>query len=250
MTEGSERIWQEFSLANAYNPAQIHRWRLVRDEVQSVSAGAATIVDLGCGSGALLERLAGVGNATKLIGIDLEPRALALAHERLPLAEFHRADLERPDGFELADLAGRADVVVCSEVLEHLEQPRHALALALRLLRPGGALVVTVPAGPMNAFDRSIGHVRHYSVASLSALLADNGFGVSRSYAWGFPFHTAFRMGIGMAPTVVDSFSDSRMSTSKRMLFRLIGALFWLNLRSRHVGRQLVAAAVRPETTT
>jgi SAM-dependent methyltransferase len=249
VTGANERIWQEYSVANAKNPAQLHRWRLVMREVVAFAGPAPVIVDLGCGSGALLGRLKELRGAT-LIGVDVEPRALEIARAQLPLGRFHRADLDNPNRSELEPLAGGVDIVTCSEVLEHLANPEGALDLAAHLLRPHGTLVVTVPAGPMNAFDRSIGHRRHYSVARLAELLASRGFQVVRCYAWGFPFHTAYRIAVGTLPTVVEGFSDSRITLTKRVIFRLLDLLFYGNVRSRRVGRQLVAVASRRATTT
>jgi 2-polyprenyl-3-methyl-5-hydroxy-6-metoxy-1,4-benzoquinol methylase len=119
VTDPNKRIWHEYSVANAKNPAQLHRWRLIVREVKGAASPGAVIVDLGCGSGALLKRL-GVLDGATLIGVDMEPRALEIARTQVPEAHFYRADLDNVNNRELESLAGRADVVTCSEVLEHL----------------------------------------------------------------------------------------------------------------------------------
>jgi len=244
MTEATERIWGEFSVANERNPAQLHRWRLAVSEVlRSLARRDDVVLDLGCGSGALLERIASRCPDASLIGVDLEPLALEMAKAKLPRARFYEADLNRGECAALGELAGAVGTIVCSEVLEHLASPDRALTLARQLLRADGRIVVTVPSGPMNAFDRSIGHVRHFAVESLEALLISSGFRVERCYRWGFPFHTLYRMGIQLLPGSVDSFSDASMTRSKMAVFAGLDWLFRLNVRSRAVGRQLVAVA-------
>ncbi len=61
-----------------------------------------------------------------------------------------------------------ADFAVCSEVLEHLDDPVLFLKNSAALMSPGCKLIVTVPGGPMSAFDKHIGHRRHFSKLDLS----------------------------------------------------------------------------------
>ena len=64
----------------------------------------------------------------------------------------------------------RADVAVCSEVLEHLNDPATFLRTATAALSPGATFIVTVPGGPRSEFDRLIGHRRHYTPQSIRQL--------------------------------------------------------------------------------
>jgi len=118
--------------------------RLLDDLVGDAGAlKGATVVDLGCGGGLfameLSERGAGV------IGVDLSAGSLAAgraeADRRSANVRFVRADLRR------TPLPSRcADLVLLSDVVEHVDDPRPALREAARLLVPGGALFV-------NTFD-------------------------------------------------------------------------------------------------
>lgn len=242
--EENERLWGRYSLANELSPAQRHRWRLVVRELKGLPE-CAMVVDLGCGSGALLERIGRARPDARLAGIDVEPSALERARRRLPTAQFVRGDLDQDAG-EALSFRGRADAVVCSEVLEHLSAPERALRLARQLLRPGGRLIVTVPAGPMNDFDRSIGHRKHYRLDDLTGLLSREGFEIISAASWGFPFHTLFRIALGAAPSTTGRFTDEKIGLLHRSLFAFLNALFYLNARSSHIGRQLIATARLP----
>ena len=78
---------------------------------------------------------------------------------------------------------------MCAEVLEHLDDDAAAAAELHRVLRPGGLLVVTVPANPYRYdwTDRWAGHRRRYTVPGLAGLLEDAGFASVEVAGWGFP---------------------------------------------------------------
>jgi SAM-dependent methyltransferase len=238
--EENAKLWGNFSLANELSPAQRHRWRLVVRELRGLPK-SAVVVDLGCGSGALLERIGRALPEATLVGLDANPTALAIATKRLPSAQFKVIDLDSEQ--KTPDLRGTADAVVCSEVIEHLETPQRALMLASELLRSGGRLVVTVPAGPMNDFDCAIGHRKHYTVAELTELLSGAGFDEVRAAGWGFPFHTLFRIALAIRPGTTEQFTDEKIGGIHRIVFALLNALFYCNIRSRKLGRQLIATA-------
>jgi len=118
-----------------------------RPDVQRmVPGGARRILDLGCSSGALGAALKAAVPGREVVGLELDPAYAAVARERLDRVE--TVDLERTlattDGAR--DLVGDGyDCVVAADVLEHLREPWTVLASAIGLLRPGGAVVVSLP---------------------------------------------------------------------------------------------------------
>jgi ubiquinone/menaquinone biosynthesis C-methylase UbiE len=133
------------------------------------------VLDLGCGDGPFLVEISALG-ATP-IGVDVADAALARARRRAPDAELHRVE---PDGpLPLPDRS--VDAVWCSETLEHVADTARFLAEARRVLRPGGALAVTVPRvrrlAALLAFERHFpplgDHVRFYTARSLADVLDD-----------------------------------------------------------------------------
>jgi SAM-dependent methyltransferase len=81
------------------------------------------------------------------------------------------------------------DLVCAFEVLEHIRDDRAALADWLHLVRPGGWLLLSVPAGPgrLGSWDALVGHFRRYDRQGLASLLAEAGCSHIQTRLYGFP---------------------------------------------------------------
>ena len=125
----------------------------------------ATIVDLGCSTGYLLEEIRASHPQATLIGIDLVASGLKKAHALVPDARLLQADA---CDLPLAD--GSVDAVVSANLLEHIPDDGRALAEIARVLRPGGPAVLIVPGGPgtYDYYDRFLGHERRYGRGELA----------------------------------------------------------------------------------
>lgn len=121
-------------------------------------------LDLGCGVGANLPVLHAL--AREVIAVDASPEAIRWCHRR-GLTSVRLGDAT---AIELADHS--VDLVTCLDVLEHVDDER-AMAEIRRVLRPGGWLMVTVPAFPhlWNDNDEFARHRRRYRKAGLRRLL-------------------------------------------------------------------------------
>src|SRR5580692_451889 len=113
--------------------------RMLAEVLRGV-APPASIVDIGCGDGAATALAAQVNPGHRVVGLDWS--ADALRHARSRGLTLVRAEVE-PAGLPVA--SGRADVVVMSELIEHLVDPDSALEEARRVLRPGGTLLLSTP---------------------------------------------------------------------------------------------------------
>lgn len=161
-------------------------WPVVDAFLTDVPRGAQ-VLDMGAGNGALLASFEERGWTR--VGLDISKTGIVLARQSHPEIEFIEADATS----DLRPLIGenRFDVVVSTETLEHVHLPRHFLANAYAALKPGGRLVVSVPYNgylkhlAIAIFGRSDqyfdplwdwGHIKFYSVDTLSSLLAEAGF--------------------------------------------------------------------------
>lgn len=143
--------------------------------------GQGRLLDFGCGAGAFLERMRGLG--WQVEGLDMSPVA-AQAVMRHRGIQVHVGTLPH------ADLAAESfDCVTMWQALEHVHQPRETVREARRLLRARGLLVVAVPnlaSWSFAHFGRQwFGldvprHLTHFTPSTLNALLAAEGFRVLR----------------------------------------------------------------------
>ncbi|MCC6415896.1 MAG: class I SAM-dependent methyltransferase, partial [Opitutaceae bacterium] len=120
-----------------YRALHARVWRSLRDSGLSATAH---ILDAGCGTGGLIKRLGPLMSSWTWMGVDVHPAACVLARERVGVT-IAQADLTRlPFGDE------GFDAVVSADVIYHIEDDQRALAEMGRVLRPGGLLVINVPA--------------------------------------------------------------------------------------------------------
>jgi 2-polyprenyl-3-methyl-5-hydroxy-6-metoxy-1,4-benzoquinol methylase len=154
------------------------------------------LLDLGCGDGTFARLVKAACPDVTIHGCDVSVAALSRTEG---LDRAYALDL---DGDPLPEADESFDVVTASEVLEHLSEPRHALAEAKRVLKPGGRLLVTVPnvafwrfrwqalRGDVPSVTADERHLHSYNAASLGRLLESEGFrllritGLRRRFDW------------------------------------------------------------------
>ena len=239
--------WEQYAESAGLNPAQRMRHELIaRLLCESPDPTNARVFDLGSGQGDLLQKLHPLLPKAKLLGAELSESGVAISRRKVPQATFMVADIFQPPA-ALNDFEGWATHAVCSEVLEHVDDPAAFLKQARNYLAPEAKLIVTVPGGPMSAFDRRIGHRQHFDRAQVRALLEQAGYSVERIYLAGFPFFNLYRFlviarGRRLAQDVGTQSSgfSSSVAGFTMKLFRL---LFRLNLRDSPFGWQVVAVA-------
>ena len=158
------------------------------------------VLDMGCGSGRHLGEVARFKNVFA-VGSDLCLEDLCQARERLRYHEELGETGQGPWALMVSDITRLPyadhtfDVVICSEVLEHIPDHRRAVSELVRILKPGGDLVVSVPrflpericwALSDEYFQANGGHVRIYRKKELTALVESAGVcHCSQHYAHG-----------------------------------------------------------------
>jgi SAM-dependent methyltransferase len=242
-------LWRSYAGSAEENPAQRYRRELVFSFLELDHArGGARVLDVGSGQGDFAAALVGRFPGVDVLGLELSEAGVAIAAEKVRAARFVQRDLLEP-GEPPPALRGWATHAVCSEVLEHLDDPRPFLENLAAYLAPGCRLVVTVPGGPMSAFDRHIGHRRHFRPADVRAMLAASGFAVETVGGAGFPFFNLYRMVVllrGRRLIADVAGTNGASSPLARAVMRGFGVAFALNLRASPWGWQIVATARAP----
>lgn len=144
--------------------------------------GVRSVCDLGCGNGHIAGRLASRGY--EVTGIDASSSGISIAQRAYPDAKFINAFIDR-------NLTGSFDVVLSSDVIEHLYRPSDLLDAAFSLLKPRGHLLIGTPyhgylknvalavTGRMDSHYSALhdgGHIKFFSVKTLSQLVRSYSF--------------------------------------------------------------------------
>lgn len=241
--------WHDFGSANERNPAQEYRRRLTLRLLER-RGDPERLLDIGSGNGAFLAAASMRWAGAEMLGLELSESAVAYAKLKVPTARFRVCDLAR-EPVPAQPETGWATHAACSEVLEHVDDPVTLLRNAREWLAPGCRVVVTVPGGPMSAFDRHIGHRRHFSPGDLRGVIGAAGLEALQVGGAGFPFFNLYRgLVIVRGESVIADAKPHAARTSAGLLAQAAMAafrpLFMLNLPRSRFGWQTVGVAREP----
>lgn len=246
-----ERHWHQFADSAALNPAQALRHQFMLDLWGEHSVDTSpNFVDFGSGQGDFLEKFERRYPKAKLLGLELSARGVAISRKKIPSATFIVADLFSPSQ-EVDSYRGWAGGAVCSEVLEHVDDPTAFLRAASQYLSANAMILVTVPGGRMSRFDQHIGHRQHFTRESLHQVLVRGGFRVEKIYRAGFPFFNLYRLAVIARGARLARDAEGKphgaFGALAEITARLFGWLFKMNLRDSPFGWQIVAVAFASE---
>lgn len=175
--EGYDLLWGDGANLQVYRAEGNHaRDKLkieIIDQVADAIRAGKRVVDIGCGVGDLLAEVRARQPDVDVCGLDFSPKAIEGARRVLPDGEFRRFVIDRT--LPYADHS--FDIVLCTDVIEHLEYPKAVVAELVRICRPGGTVAVVVPDGDVDQF---FGHNWFFNQQRFSELLADWGGVVTR----------------------------------------------------------------------
>lgn len=142
------------------------------------------LLEIGCGSGALLADFARLGYECHALEISPEARELA---QGMTANESAVVEIAAEPA---AGWANAFDVLVACEVLEHIEKDEDMLRQWVSYLRPGGTLILSVPAHPSkwDATDEWAGHYRRYTRSGLKELFIASDLSEPTVECYAFPF--------------------------------------------------------------
>ena len=135
-------------------------------------ADARTVLEIGCGQGAVGTRIAATRDY-----LGVEPDATSFAAAQARIAALGRGEVRNGMVDDVVDAGQVFDLVCAFEVIEHLEDDRAALAGWVQRIAPGGSIMISTPAFPSKygEWDAIVGHYRRYQPAAFAQLLRDAG---------------------------------------------------------------------------
>ncbi len=160
----------------------VGRRQLFGRELQSAGIPPhARILDAGTGTGTNLRMLRDL-RYSKVEGLDMSEEAIRWCADKGlgPVRRGSVCDMPFEDGW--------FDAVLATDIIEHVEDDKRALAEIARVVRPGGNVLITVPAFPAlwGLQDEVSLHRRRYRMAALVRLVRASGFSVVRAYHFNY----------------------------------------------------------------
>jgi 2-polyprenyl-3-methyl-5-hydroxy-6-metoxy-1,4-benzoquinol methylase len=155
--------------------------------IQSIPVKTTSILDLGCGEGILLEKLAANFPQAGIRGVDF-------LSENVEICRKAGLNVTQGDLYKLVIPDNSIETVLFIEVVEHLADPELALSEIFRILKPGGSAIILFPNDFIFAVTRLLllkikelkydpGHLHQWTPRQLKMLLMENGFIVQRSFS-------------------------------------------------------------------
>jgi len=198
--------------------------------------------------GAALDIGACCGGNTRVL-VDNGWRAMALDYSRTgpEICRTRGVTAVQGDATRLPVPDASLDLVVAYDILEHIPDHVAAVREAHRVLRPGGQLLVAVPADPelWSAHDVAVLHCRRYTSSTLNALISGNGFVVSKLWNWNVLMKPALKLrrdkiegsDLDQVPPVLNSVLRRIIRTERYLpLSKLPGVSLFLQAQALPVG--------------
>jgi len=179
-------ISYQYSAANA-EPSHQHLYPSVSRFLQNVPPGSI-VMDAGCGNGSFIALFQ--DRNWQLHGSDLSPTGIELARKTYPNINFFLADAQSLYA-DFLNTVGPVDIVISTEVIEHIYDPRGFLRNCFGLLKPGGTIVLTTPyhgylknlllavTGKLDQHFTVLwdhGHIKFWSRKTMKEVLKETGF--------------------------------------------------------------------------
>lgn len=140
------------------------------------------VLEVGSGIGNIVSEILSRAHVKSVVATDVRATSLAVlkdrfGHDARLSTEVWNAEEPPPQSL----LEDKFDTVICSNVLEHINDHERALKHMRQILKPGGRLVLLVPANPaiFSGLDEELGHYRRYTREELQRVLSSTGFEVN-----------------------------------------------------------------------
>lgn len=157
-------------------------YRHILHFINKYSIDKKNIIDIGCGAGTLCFQVASKG--IQVLGIDISSKAIKMCQQSSGILGLDKFAKFKVVDFPEESVKGKFDLVIFTEVIEHLHDDKLALQKIFNMLNKGGIVIITTPSlnaplyrlGYANSFDERVGHLRRYTIDSLSKDCENSGF--------------------------------------------------------------------------
>jgi len=220
-----DEYWEKTEQAYAHYPTVKHRKRFILKAITKEKLSKDSFIfDYGCGNGNILSdiNLKYCLSSEQIGGCDVADSLI------LKLKQKFNSDNFFAEEFPL--LSKKADIIICSEVLEHTEKYNNIIKWAFSNLKTGGSFILTTQTGKIHASDKYTGHTQHFEIKKLLSELELEGFKVENSSKWGFPLFTIQKMLTDINfDAVKNSYLEGEMTFRKKIIYKIADILYFIH---------------------
>lgn len=241
MSRNYNEYWSSLSASHHNHPGNRFRYELIAQELAAAGIQPRRVLDCGCGDGSLLSLVARTIRCSELHGVDIAAN-VPIERAGVPI-QFRQQDLGAPLPPEMH---GCYDLVLCSEVIEHIADDSMVLRNIVAATAAGGLILLTTQSGVIYKTEQFLGHLRHYRLADLCARMKEAGLTIEKSYLTGWPWLNGQKIAAHYFQRSVQKriVQAEALSPSVRALFFALRHLYGVSSRRR--GPQIVIVARKP----
>ena len=160
----TQKYWDTRYSKEEKDKFQNRNYEKLHEKVLTLCPDRSKVLDVGCGGGILLKK-AKDKKICEVYGVDFSSVAVNVCKKNgLNVIQSKLPDIPYTDN--------SFDVVICSEVLEHLSEPEKTIKQMLRVLKPNGTFIITVPYEEED--NTNLEHVNNFSEQSISKIFPSN----------------------------------------------------------------------------
>ncbi len=241
MSRDYNDYWSSLTASHHHHPGNRFRYDSIARELSSIAIQPRRVLDCGCGDGALLATVARIFPRAELHGMDIAAN-VPIERAGLPI-HFRRHDL---GAAAPPEMHGGFDLILCSEVVEHVSDDSMVLRNICALAAPGATIVLTTQSGAIYKTEQFLGHLRHYRLAELCARSEEAGLQIDKAYLAGWPWLNAQKIAAHYLQTTVrkNIVQAKTLRPWVRTLFFALRHLY--SVSSRRHGPQIFIIARKP----
>lgn len=223
--------WHQWTSMIDNSPAPFHRRRIIRKYIRHLK-DINSIADIGCGNGSMINYLRKPFQNVNFSGFDISSNIIEKNKNIFNNDNWKVFDLDKDD------FDDKFDVVICTEVLEHVVDWKKALSKLINA--SNNMCIISVPSGKVFKIDKKVGHYRHFNSNMIKEELEKNDSIDYKIFYWGFPFHQLYKFFLNLFPDkTYHTFTKSKYSMNEKIISSIINFLFYFNLKSKFETNQM-----------
>lgn len=225
--------WDQQKSSHSLHPSVRLRNRFILSQLKKLPF--TTLIDAWCGDGYLLSLIQNYFPNKNYTWVDVSDQIILQNKNVYPWISFFQWNLEQKSILTHTWY----DVVVCSEVIEHIGDWKQVIENLSLLVSSWWYLLLTTQSWKRYKSDINIWHIKHFTLSELEAACSAHWFLVVRSYKKGFPFYNLQKWVYEKIEDRAKKIQQSKVTFFGRILFGITYILFLLSIKSKTLWPQI-----------